>query len=231
MRIKRAEVTNFRALRNSSLDFDETTALLGENNCGKSAFLLAMNLFFESSPKIRDRDFSDNNTKEPINITVHFSDFTPYDVEEFQSYLLDDALVITRRFTYGGSDENGKYFISARVNPEFSECRNEGGKTEKRAVYKALREKYGESELPKEKNADEICVFYAVVFSLNKLNQRWDHFLFVNPSILSTSDLTYLAIRDDVINNSGEVFLNHRIDVMSLGHILQYFGHMTFDCM
>ena len=161
MRIRRIEVTNFRALRNSSLDLTDTTALLGENNCGKSAFLLALNLFFESSPKTNERDFSDNNTADPINITVHFSDLTPYDREEFQSNLLDGSLIITRRFTFGSSDENSKYFVSARVNPDFSQCRNETVKTEKRKLYELLREKYGPSELPKEKNSDEIEGFLA----------------------------------------------------------------------
>ena len=59
MRIKRLEVANFRALRDTVLNFEEATALIGENNCGKSAFLLALDLFFASSPRVGDRDFSD----------------------------------------------------------------------------------------------------------------------------------------------------------------------------
>jgi predicted ATP-dependent endonuclease of OLD family len=160
MRIKRVEVTNFRALRNSTLNVTSATALIGENNCGKSAFLLALELFFTSSPRVKDKDFSDGNTDEPINITVHFSDFTPYDQEEFGGNLLDGSLVITRQFLFGNSSESGKYFVSARVNPEFSKIRDESGKSDKRKLYTELREKYGNPpELPKEKNADEIDGF------------------------------------------------------------------------
>ena len=65
---------DFRALRNAALNFGPATALIGENNCGKSAFLLALDLFFASSPRVTDKDFSDDNTSIPINITVHFSD-------------------------------------------------------------------------------------------------------------------------------------------------------------
>jgi hypothetical protein len=119
--------------------------------------LLALDLFFASSPRIKGKDFSDGNTDEPINITIHFDDLTPYDREEFGGNLLDGSLVITRRFIFNNTAESGKYFVSARVNPEFTACRDENGKTEKRKLYTELREKYDNPpELPKEKNADEI---------------------------------------------------------------------------
>ena len=169
MRIRKVEVYNFRALRNSSLNFSSTTALLGENNSGKSAFLLAIDLFFSSSPKVDKKDFSDENVSEPIDITIHFGDFTPYDHEEFQSNLLDDELVITRRFSLQDVAENGRYFVSARVNPDFSKCRAEEGKAKKRDLYAELRKQLGEPvELPKEKNADEIEGFLLAWEEKNK---------------------------------------------------------------
>ena len=160
MRIHRLEVSNFRALRNSALDFADTTALLGENNCGKSAFLLALDLFFASSPKISAKDFSDDNIDKPIDITIHFSDLTPEERKEFDSYLLDSRLVVTRRFIFNNMSESGKFFVSARVNPDFAKCRSESRKTEKRIAYAELREGLGNPpELKKEKNADEIEQF------------------------------------------------------------------------
>lgn len=153
MRIRHIEVANFRALRNSAMTFSDTTALIGENNSGKSAFLAALGLFFANSPRVGGKDFSDGDTETSIDITVHFSDLTPYDRQEFESNLLDGQLVVTRRLLFGNPGESGRFFVSAKVNPEFSACRNEQGKTEKRKLYTALREKY---ELPKEKNADEI---------------------------------------------------------------------------
>lgn len=160
MKIKRIEVSNFRALREASLTFAQTTALVGENNAGKSAFLMALELFFMNAPKVGEKDFSDGNTKIPIDVTIHFANFTPYDLGEFSSNLIDGELVVTRRLLFGNPSESGKFFVSAKVNPAFSACRNEDGKTEKRKLYSELREKYGNPpELPKEKNADEIDAY------------------------------------------------------------------------
>ncbi|HEY0329188.1 MAG TPA: ATP-dependent endonuclease [Rhodopseudomonas sp.] len=153
MRIKQLDVSNYRALRKSSIRFSETTALLGENNCGKSAFLQAIDLFFSSSPKIRPKDFSDGNINAPIDITVHFSHLTPADREEFSGYLLDGDFIVTRRFFADTNKDNGRFFFAAKTNPDFDKCRNEEGKTQKRAIYKGLQEKY---DLPNVPNADEI---------------------------------------------------------------------------
>jgi predicted ATP-dependent endonuclease of OLD family len=153
MKIKELHISNYRALRNSSLNFSEATALIGENNCGKSAFLQGLDLFFSASPRVKARDFSDDNIGKPIDITIHFSDLTPADVQEFSGNLLDGELVVTRRFFADNAKESGRFFVSAKVNPEFSECRNEDNKTSKRNLYKALQENF---DLPKIQNADEI---------------------------------------------------------------------------
>lgn len=153
MRIKKLHVSNYRALRSSTLNFSEATALIGENNCGKSAFLQALDLFFSRSPQVKIRDFSDDNIIDPIDITVHFSDLTPMDVKEFSGNLLEGELIVTRRFFADNTKESGKFFISAKVNPEFSECRNEEGKTQKRNLYKVIQEKY---HLPNVSSAEEI---------------------------------------------------------------------------
>lgn len=157
MRIKRVAIKNFRALRDVSLDFSNTTALIGENNSGKSAFLIALELFFAGAPDVGKNDFSDGEVGEPISITIHFSDLTPYDRTEFESNLINGELIITRQLALPGSQDHGKYFVSALVNPDFSECRNEQSKSKKRTLYSELRKKYGEpDELKSVTNADDI---------------------------------------------------------------------------
>jgi putative ATP-dependent endonuclease of OLD family len=153
MRIKTLEVMNYRALRDASIDLAPATVLIGENNCGKSAFLRALDLFFSGSPRVKPKDFSDDNVGENIDITVHFSDLTPHEATEFSSNLIDGELIVTRRLNAAGSKESGQFFISARVNPEFSACRNEEGKNAKKELYKPLIDKYG---LPKVSSADDI---------------------------------------------------------------------------
>lgn len=153
MRIKSINVSNYRALRSSTLKFSSSTALIGENNCGKSSFLNAIDLFFAASPRIKPSDFSDDNRSNSVDITLHFGDFTPEDRAEFGEYLVDNELVVTRRFFYDGSKDSGRYFVSARVNLEFSECRAEEKANPKKAAYKSLQASY---ELPDVRTADEI---------------------------------------------------------------------------
>jgi predicted ATP-dependent endonuclease of OLD family len=153
MRIRKIEVANLRAIRNASLNLSENTVLIGENNSGKSAFLLALDLFFSNAPQTKPKDFSDGQLEVPINITVHFSDLTPAERKEFESNLINDELIVTRELlAYNGKD-SGRFFVSAKVNPDFTACRNEENKTERRSLYKQLQEKY---DLPNIKAADEI---------------------------------------------------------------------------
>jgi len=153
MRIRSIEIQNFRALRSCKVAFNASTALIGENNCGKSAVLAALDLFFSGSPKVKEKDFCDGDVDTPIHITVCFSDLTPQEREEFGGNLLDGELIVTRKLLNGNPKESGQFFISAKVNPEFSECRNEEGKNERKKIYKALQKKF---ELPDVSSADEI---------------------------------------------------------------------------
>lgn len=154
MRISRLDVTNFRALRESSLSLSPSTALIGENNSGKSAFLRSLELFFSTAPKITDKDFSDDNFDSPIDITVYFSDLTPFDRERFHSNLVDGRLVVTRRLLRGNPKESGNYFVSARVNKAFSECRAIKEKSRKNDAYKELQKSF--ADLKPVKKADDI---------------------------------------------------------------------------
>ena len=46
MRLKRVVIENFRSIKYCSIDFHEITAVVGENNSGKTAILRALNSFF-----------------------------------------------------------------------------------------------------------------------------------------------------------------------------------------
>jgi putative ATP-dependent endonuclease of OLD family len=152
MRISRIEVENFRALTHCAVNVDALTAIIGMNNAGKSAFLQAIRLFFDNAPKVDDDDFSKNNTAQAIDITLHFAELTPEERILFSSNLLDSELVVTRRLISGNPKDSGSFFVTARVNPDFVECRNETGKTLKKELYNKLREQY---ELPAIKASEE----------------------------------------------------------------------------
>ncbi len=155
MRIAKITVSNFRGLKQCSVRLNAITALLGDNNSGKSTFLHAIELFFASSPKVQEEDFFQRDTSQPILITLEFVDLTPSEHELFQSNLLDGALTITRSILSEGGKESGAFSVDALVNPDFTDCRNEAGnKKPQREKYDALMEAY--PDLPKVTNADQI---------------------------------------------------------------------------
>ena len=47
MHLARIHIENFRAIRKASLDLDETTVLIGENNSGRSSILEALALVLQ----------------------------------------------------------------------------------------------------------------------------------------------------------------------------------------
>ena len=59
MRPHQVTIRNFRALANVTVDLDETTVLIGENNTGKTAFLEALKLCLSSAASRRADVFDD----------------------------------------------------------------------------------------------------------------------------------------------------------------------------
>lgn len=59
MRLHQVTIRNFRALANVTVDLDETTVLIGENNTGKTAFLEALKLCLSSAASRRGEAFDD----------------------------------------------------------------------------------------------------------------------------------------------------------------------------
>lgn len=153
MRISRVHVTNFRAIADAAIDMEGLTCLIGSNNSGKSAFLKAIDLFFSNAPKIDDDDFHAHTFDKPIDITLTLIDLTPDELKLFESNLINGELIVTRQLIRGNPKDSGNFFVAALVNPAFSDCRNEKGKSERRDLYKKLQEKF---DLPNVKNADEI---------------------------------------------------------------------------
>ena len=57
MRIKFVEITNFRKLKSTHLDFDrKTTILVGANNSGKTSAMLALRIFLLPPNRLALRD-------------------------------------------------------------------------------------------------------------------------------------------------------------------------------
>src|ERR1700730_11317661 len=116
MLLRRVTVENFRGIENVTVDLDETTVLIGENNSGKTSFIDALRLSLEEVLARRGNPFDDydhrlaSKDSQPgeagkLCVTLVFSEGKPdeWDDEVVQSlasaYVLaaDDRRVVTLR--------------------------------------------------------------------------------------------------------------------------------------
>jgi AAA15 family ATPase/GTPase len=94
------EISNFRSFCPIpvKVPLEPVTAMVGENNVGKSNVLLALDLFrnFKKS-KIKQKDFYNNDEKKPIVIKVTFCQLTPEERKLFRRHLSpDNTLAVTQ---------------------------------------------------------------------------------------------------------------------------------------
>ena len=105
MKIKSINISNFRSIRQLTMDFNQITIIVGPNNAGKSNILSALNLFFTSSTRgITDIDFHKRNVKEPIKISVKFCDLSQAEQATFKNYIVEHELNVRKTISM---DESG----------------------------------------------------------------------------------------------------------------------------
>ncbi len=141
MQVERLEVKNYRSIKSAEIYFENKTALLGENNCGKSTVFKALELFFSTAPKIEEHDFHLRDTGQNIEITVHFKNLVPEEVKEFGTALVDGSLIIKRTMSFGVKND-GTFQTYKHTNPEFVGIREEANGTKKRVAYNKIRDEY-----------------------------------------------------------------------------------------
>lgn len=152
MRISKIEVRNYRAIAHGEMLISPVTAILGENNSGKSSFLAAIKLFFAAAPKIEIDDFHRQNVTEPIEVTLSFSDLTPQEEAEFGSKVANGTLVVTRRLTVSKSRE---YLVSGLANPQFKSVREIEKKSDKLKEYNRIRDDFGLPKITRSEDCEE----------------------------------------------------------------------------
>jgi predicted ATP-dependent endonuclease of OLD family len=138
MIIKAVEVKNFRSIREARLDCADLTAIVGRNGAGKSSFLHAIDTFYNIAAPITEEDFFDRDMGSSIEIRVTYGDLRDDEKEEFQPYIKDDRLIVTKRI----SSENGRitqrYYAAALQIPQFAEIRAKTGKRERVNAWNEL---------------------------------------------------------------------------------------------
>lgn len=111
MIVKSVEIHNFRSIRKAKFRFDQISALVGENNAGKTAVLKALNSFFNFN---EEEEFFLNKShyygpKANTRIQISFK-IDIYDIPDIYSkYILNNA--ITLRFSYLYAQNKKEYHI------------------------------------------------------------------------------------------------------------------------
>lgn len=142
MQIKTVTVENFGCLERASMDFSAFTVLIGPNNAGKSTFLLAIDKFFSTAPKIEKRNFFRHDETRTISISIVFSNLTPEERVEFGNAVIDGTMRVTRQFG-GELGTAGVFSVDALSLPEFQAFREEPNGTTRRTIYAELRREFG----------------------------------------------------------------------------------------
>lgn len=81
MRISEVRVENYRSIRDCTLSLSQFVCVIGENNAGKSNFLLAVSLFLTGS-KLQPDDYYDPSSS--VRIEVVFEDVNSHDLSRIQ---------------------------------------------------------------------------------------------------------------------------------------------------
>ena len=154
MHIQEVHVKNFRSILDETLPCDSLTALVGRNGAGKSSFLSALELFYDSSAKVTEADFYAEDVSHDIEIAVTFAGLSPEATKKFSSHIDDGTLTVTRVFTQGPNKKPGTYHGTRLQNPDFAPVRNAGNSTAIRNKYNEIKDTEEYSSLPSARSAD-----------------------------------------------------------------------------
>lgn len=112
MKISTIRIKNFRLFTDQIINIDDYATFVGANGSGKSTILAALNIFFrqnESSTtdviNLEAEDFHKKNTKEPIEVSVTFSDLNAEAIDDFKHYVRHDLLTITASAEFDESSQ------------------------------------------------------------------------------------------------------------------------------
>lgn len=97
MKLTEIKIQNFRSFKDETIPLEDYTCLVGPNGTGKSAVLMALNVFFRDNDStvtdvlnLTKEDFHHGNVQEPVRITLTFEELPKVeDVSEKAKNLLE----------------------------------------------------------------------------------------------------------------------------------------------
>ena len=156
MQMKEVRVKNFRSIRDETLPCESLTALVGRNGAGKSAFLSAIELFYDNSARVAIEDFYSEDVTEDVEIAVTFSDIGSAAKKLFSSYIDNECLTVVKVFSYAEGKGSDAYHGMRLQNRNFVSIRNAGGNMDIRRKYNEVRQRPEYASLPTASSADAV---------------------------------------------------------------------------
>lgn len=123
MIIESVQIENFRCIKKAKLNCDELTVIIGRNGSGKSSFLKAIDIFYDVNAPITVEDFFNRATSEEILMRVTYAQLKEEEIKEFQTYIKENRLIVTKRIGEQTGKFVQKYYAAAMQILEFAEIR------------------------------------------------------------------------------------------------------------
>ena len=122
MIIERLAVQNYRAVRDTDVEFDSLVYLVGRNGVGKSTLLNALGVFFgRIRPSLSD--CSAGHEGVPIEISATFTELGETAEGEFQKYVRDGRLSVVKRISFADGATTEGYYARSLGHPAFADMR------------------------------------------------------------------------------------------------------------
>ena len=156
MILESIRIENYRSVRDATLCCDSLTALVGANGSGKSSILHAIDLFFAEKPVVTEEDYYDRQTDNPVRITATFKSLSDSAKVQFEDYVQNDKLIVTRMFELDSRKRISLYHGIRMQNPDFVPIY--GGKRGAKQIYEDLR-KDDYADFPKWTNYEAVITY------------------------------------------------------------------------
>ena len=106
MKLRYFQAQRYRSLREFDIEVDDFTVLIGENNCGKSNFFYALDLFLSATVRGISQDiFFNRKADDPIILTARFDGLTEAEMNKLAAWTVDGTLTVSKEYAL---DQAGK---------------------------------------------------------------------------------------------------------------------------
>jgi putative ATP-dependent endonuclease of OLD family len=110
MKLRYFKAERYRSLREFDIEVDDFMVLVGENNCGKSNFFYALDLFLSATVRgLSDDTFFNRQTSDPIVLTARFDELSAAEMDKLAPWTVGGTLTVSKEYVL---DEAGKATVS-----------------------------------------------------------------------------------------------------------------------